>query len=286
MPESPELAYSRDRLKQLVEGRALTDLIVGSTGRYAKKAPEGLEVFLREKEIKGSPRVKEVATKGKFMWWRFNFPCDSEDWYMHCTYGMSGSWNTYLTKHSAFSVTYNDSGVPITRDTRSLFFNDPRHFGTIKFVKGSALHEKKLKTLGPCILTDDVTPEIFAQNVLKKPARTIAEALMDQSVVSGVGNYLRAEILFDCGVDPWRNVTEITSKEYVKLCEATVRIAKSSYKSHGASIKTYRNVDGSAGTTQFDFKAYGCKVCPSGHEIARRQDGNGRMMHWCPQCQK
>lgn len=286
MPESPELAYSRDRLKQLVEGCALTDLIVDPKGRYAKKAPEGLEVFLREKEIKGSPRVKEVATKGKFMWWRFNFPCDSEDWYMHCTYGMSGSWNTYSTKHSAFSVTYNDSGVPITRDTRSLFFNDPRHFGTIKFVKGSALHVKKLKTLGPCILTDDVTPEIFAQNVLKKPARTIAEALMDQSVVSGVGNYIKAEALFRSGVSPWRQVTEISSVEYVSLCESVVTVASESYAAQGATISTYRTVDGHEGTTQFNFKVYSMKQCPKGHDVRREETPEGRTSHWCPQCQK
>ena len=286
MPEGPELAYSRDRLKQLVEGQALTDLVVGTSGRYSKKPPEGLDAFLHEKQIKGSPRVKEVATKGKFMWWRFNFPCDSEDWYMHCTYGMSGGWYTYATKHAAFSVTYNESGIPITRDTKRLFFNDPRHFGTIKFVKGRPAHDKKLSTLGPCILTSTLTSDLFAQNVLKKPARTIAEALMDQSVVSGVGNYIKAEVLFRSGVSPWRPVTEITPAEYVSLCESVVTVASESYATQGATISTYKTVDGHEGTTQFNFKVYSMKQCPKGHDVRREETPEGRTSHWCPQCQK
>lgn len=286
MPESPELAYSRDRLKQLVEGQALTDLIVGTTGRYSKKPPEGLDAFLREKQVKGSPRVKEVSTKGKFMWWRFNFPCDSEDWYMHCTYGMSGGWYTYTTKHVAFSVTYNGSGIPVTRDTKSLFFNDPRHFGTIKFVRGRHAHDKKLSSLGPCILTDEVTPEIFAQNALKKPARTIAEALMDQTVVAGVGNYIKSECLFRCGVSPWRRVTDLTAAEYVSLRDAFVSVAKESYASQGATISTYRTVDGLEGTTQFDFKIYSRRKCPEGHDVVREATPEGRTSHWCRVCQR
>ena len=286
IPEGPELAYSRDRIKQLILGKALTDLSVGNGGRYIKSPPQGLSEFLKEMDKAGAPRVKEVGTHGKFMWWRFNFPCKHEDWYLHCTYGMSGGWYTFSTKHTAFSVGYNDSGIPDFPDTQRLSFNDPRHFGTLKFMRSDSAHNKKLSTLGPCILGGQLTPEIFAINALKKPNRTIAEMLMDQSCISGVGNYLRAEILYDCKLDPWKKVLDLTSLQYVILCESTIRVASASYRSQGASIKTYRTVDGETGTTQFDFLVYSRKTCPLGHVIQRAKDPKGRMMHWCGVCQR
>lgn len=279
MPEGPEVAHSRDRIKQLLIGQFVEQISIGESGRYAKKHPDGFSEFIsiiKKEKIK----VFDVASRGKLMYWVLKSEIGREI-YLHSHFGMSGGWFVEPSKHTSIYINYSQMGT-----VKRLFFNDPRRFGTIKFLMNTNDHEKKLKTLGPCVLSGSLTSEIFAKNILRKPTRTIAEALMDQSVVAGVGNYLRAEILFDCGVDPLRNVTEITSKEYVKLCEATIRIARSSYESHGASIKTYRSVDGSAGTTQINFRVYGCKVCPSGHEITRSQDGNGRMMHWCSSCQR
>lgn len=281
MPECPELKHSRDRLREVLLDKKITRLTCAETGRYKTKQPVGMSEIIQDLPLK----VTSINTKGKFMWWTLEGK--TKNWYMWCTYGMSGQWSRSAGKHVGFIVEFNDSGTFNTREQQKMFFNDTRRFGTIKFVYNQDQHDKKLNSLGPDVLEDPpVDPEIFAKRILHKPNRTIAEALMDQSGVAGVGNYLRAEILYDCGVDPWRNVTEITSEEYVKLCEATVRIAEASYKSQGASIKTYRNVDGSTGTAQFDFKAYGCKECPLGHEIMRRHDENGRMVHWCTLCQK
>lgn len=286
MPEGPELAYSRDRIKKLVESKSLTDVSVGLTGRYVKSPPQGFQDFVSDTKTLGSPRVEEISTHGKFMWWSLSFPGEDEPWYMHCTYGMSGGWYLSPTKHTAFVVEYNGSGVPITRDTQKLFFNDPRHFGTIKFVKGHKEHGKKLRSLGPCILGSLLTPELFAEKLLGKPTRTIAEALMDQSAVAGVGNYIKAEALYRSGVSPWRIVTDISSEEYVSLCKSVTDVASESYKSQGATISTYRTPDGSKGTTQFDFRVYSRKTCPVGHEILREETPEGRTSHWCPQCQK
>ena len=257
-----------------------------SVGRYLKNPPVGFDEFLHEMKRTGSPRIREVGTKGKFMWWRFNFPCEHENWYLHCTYGMSGGWFNYSTKHSAFAITYNQSGISILRDTRDLFFNDPRRFGTLKFVKGDVIHEKKLASLGPCILTSKITPELFAEKILRKPNRTISESLMDQSVVAGIGNYLKAEILFKSKISPWRNVTDISSKEYVELLKNSIEIANLSYESQGATISTYRTVDGSRGTTQFDFQIYSKQICSAGHSVRREDTPDGRTSWWCSVCQK
>ena len=219
------------------------------------------------------------------MWWKFSFAHDNEPWYMWCTYGMSGQWGTSQTKHSSFEVKYNQHGQRYF-EAFGLWFNDIRHFGTLKFVRGENRHKRKLNTLGPCVLTGAVTPEIFAEKILNKPNRTIAEALLDQSAISGIGNYMRAEALFRAGISPWRSVTEITTDEYVTLCKSVLSVAQESYKSQGATISTYRNVDGAKGTTQFSFQVYSRKSCPKGHEIIKEETPEGRTSHWCKHCQK
>jgi DNA-formamidopyrimidine glycosylase len=245
--------------------------IVG--GRYAKKPIEELHEFLRDNE-NNSYVIESIDVKGKFMWWTMG------PWKMWCTYGMSGQWTTTPPdRNTAVILSYDE-------DPKNIGFHDTRRFGTLKFVKDERTHKKKLESLGPDVISDDtLTPEIFAKRMLNKANRTICEALMDQSVVAGIGNYLRAEILFSCGIDPWRNVTDISSQEYVGLCEESKRISHQSYTSQGASIKSYRNVNGSTGASQFSFKVYARTRCPKDHEIRRERDEGDRMVHWCPQCQ-
>lgn len=287
IPEGPELAYARDRLKILLSRKRITDMSIGMTGRYTKKSPEGFDRILSLIKSKGrGPLVTEVSTHGKFMWWKFMFDDDSVSWYMHCTYGMSGGWYKSPSKHTAFVMEYAAGDAHIIRETHNIFFNDPRHFGTLKFVQGDALHTKKLATLGPCILSSGVTPELFSENALCKPTRTISEALMDQSCLAGVGNYLKAEALYRSGISPWRCVTDLSASEYVDLTRDVVDVATESYRSQGATISTYRTVDGQRGTTQFDFRIYSRKQCPKGHIVTREQTPEGRTSHWCKQCQK
>lgn len=262
-------------------GNKIHKLEIGSAGRYKTSSPIGYDQISKELPL----LVESIDVKGKFMWWSFRSSSGNR-WYMHCTYGMAGGWFTSRNNHTCFSINFNGSGVPITRDSRTLFFNDMRHFGTIKFVSSEEEHRKKLLSIGPCIFDENLTAETFAKMILKKPNKAICEALMDQKMISGIGNYLRSEILYDCKVDPWRCVTDITPQEYVDLHEKTVVISKQAYLSQGATIKTYRTANDSVGSAQFSFKVYGKKIDPLGNEVVREEDSNGRIIHWCPTHQK
>lgn len=281
MPEGPELRHSRDVLSSILVGKKIIKFEPTTVGRYSSTPPVGLSEIMKDAPL----LVESIDTRGKFMWWTLSSAAGKK-WYMHCTYGMSGGWFRNHNNHTAFVVEFNCSGVPITRDTEMLFFNDMRHFGTIKFVSSEKDHTKKLGTLGPCIFDPALTPEIFAKRILRKPNRTIAEALMDQSNVAGIGNYLKAEALFRSSISPWRNVTDISVSEYVLLFKVVANIAVDSYSSQGATLRTYQTVDGSSGSGQFMFKIYGMKRCPDGHETLREETPEGRTSWWCRECQK
>ena len=263
-------------LQQILLQNQLLWVEIGA-GRYAKKFPEGYEVF-HGLLIKSSAKIEEVQVKGKFMWWKFSMPQEKEPWYMWCTYGMSGQWSQKPSKHTAVTLRLGDG--------TSLFFNDPRHFGTIKFVKGETTHLKKLASLGPCILGDPLTPEIFVKNVLRKSKATIAENLMNQKLIAGVGNYIKAECLYRSGISPWRIVSDINADEFLRLHRSVLDVARESYASQGASIYTYKNVDGSEGSSHFEFQVYGRKTCPQGHPVTNEETPEGRTSWWCQTCQK
>lgn len=278
MPEGPELRSSRDNLRNILLGRKIVDLWPTTTGRYKSKPPEGLQLV---KEVESPLTIESIDVKGKFMWWTLKN--HNKTVYMWSTYGMSGQWTPVHDKHAAFIIQYNDSGIKITRDWQTLYFVDPRHFGTIKFVDDPKAHQKKLDSLGPDVLSDPpMTPELFAKSVLKKPNRVISEALMDQSTLSGVGNYMRAEALWLAKVNPWKRVVELTSEQLLALYESTLSVAKNSYESGGATIHTYKGVEGTEGTYSSRFVVYGRLVDADGNEVVREEGPGGRTVHWSP----
>ena len=270
IPEGPELATSRDQLRAFLVGKRLTDIqVVG--GRFAKSPPDGLKEILEENS-RGKLRIDSIDTKGKFMWWTMG------SWRMWCTYGMSGQWSKKMSSHTAIVLECeDDSGT-----TTTVYFNDQRRFGTIKFVNDKKSHEKKLASLGPDVLGAELTPEIFAKNLLVKPDRPICEALMDQSCVSGIGNYIRAEAMWLARVDPWKPVCELSSQQILDLCESATSVSKNSYRSGGATIHTYESPSGKSGEYSSRFVVYGRKVDADGNAVSCKKDSNGRTVHWSP----
>jgi formamidopyrimidine-DNA glycosylase len=281
VPEGPELRHSRDILRTILVEKSISRFFTTSQGRYREKEPEGLSEVSSDLPLK----IQAIDTKGKFMWWTLEGK--SKTWYMWCTYGMSGQWSRTFDKHTGFVVEYSNSGSLILRDQQKIFFNDQRRFGTIKFVDEHKLLTSKLKSLGPDILDEPpISPDLFAKRILLKHNRTISEALMDQSCVSGIGNYLKAEILFRSGVSPLRNAIDLSAEEIYRIYEETLKASRESYSDHGASIRTYKTVNDSKGKAQFYFRVYGKESCPIGHKINREQTKDGRTSWWCSTCQK
>ena len=281
MPEGPELRHSRDVLRSILVGKFINRLHVSQNGRYAAKVPDGFDAIVKDLPLK----INSIDVKGKFMWWTLQG--ETNPWYLWSAYGMSGQWSRKSSSNVCFVVEFNDTGQFVDKSQQKLFFNDQRHFGTIKFVSSLKVHQKKLASLGPDVLEDPpLDPELFAKRILLKPHRTISEALMDQSCVSGVGNYLKAESLYRAGVSPHRCVTDMTATEIEKLWSEVILSCRESYADQGASIRTYKTVDGDQGKAQFFFRAYNQKECPGGHKVTREETKDGRTSWWCPICQK
>lgn len=171
MPEGPEVRRSTEALAKKLVGKRLANAFIGKHGRYVTSLPTGFKEFLGELRGRGSPTITEVNCKGKFMWWKLEFdrkPGDpvrvDDPWYLWITYGMSGQWNDSESPYTAFGIYYGHvfDGNNNFVQPPGLYFNDIRHFGTLKFVNSVKAHNKKLASLGPDVLSDPPTWQVFA----------------------------------------------------------------------------------------------------------------------------
>jgi formamidopyrimidine-DNA glycosylase len=96
-----------------------------------------------------------------------------------------------------------------------LYYYDSLSFGTMKIVNSKIELEKKLNTIAPDIMDKNTTYDVFKKQILKKNNlnKVIGIVLMNQKVISGIGNYLRSDILWLSRISPYRKISDITEKE-------------------------------------------------------------------------
>ncbi len=239
------------------------------SGRYVTHGPpSGLGEFIDSLPA----TVTKVGCKGKFIYILFD-----NDYSIWNTLGMAGSWSPIIGKHSRFKLNFKDG---------SAYFNDIRNFGTIRVTSDVGDLYKKLGSLGPDMLSENVSDTVFMARLRKKNLKTVAEAIMNQSIISGVGNYLKSEALYLAQISPHRNVLDLSDQELSSLNAAIKLTIKSAYKSGGATIHTFLDFDGKEGEYTRRFAVYNQKYDPSGNRVVRETTRDKRTSFWVPEIQK
>lgn len=175
------------------------------------------------------------------------------------------------------------------RDGSVLFFNDLRKFGYIKLFKTPDLKSsKELKDLGPNPFTGDLNEEYLMRVIAKRPKIKIKQILMDQTVISGIGNIYADESLFCAGISPLRLAGQVSRTELSRLIDCIRKVLKLGLEYGGSSENTFVNVEGQQGQMQNHFKVYRKtgETCPNGCGTIKRTVVGGRGTHFCPMCQK
>ena len=201
----------------------------------------------------------------------------SNGWFIINKLGLSGGW--FLEKLP------RNNAVEMETTGRTFYFNDPRHYAYFKFTNDENEMNKELNSLGPDFLSDKISPNLFLERLnekknLKKP---IYEVLADQSVFSGIGNYLRAEILYAAKINPNRKTEDI--KNPLDILVIGQKIIKDAYKHHGASLQNYYDVNHNKGSFQDFLKVYDKKVDPLGNKVEKIKTKDERNVYWVPAVQ-
>ena len=178
----------------------------------------------------------------------------------------------------------NNNNEPPKR-TR-IYYYDTRNFGTLRFSLNRVELADKLQSLGPDILEPTTcTAAVFCQIVAatKKPSMNICRFLMDQSKISGVGNYMLAEGLYRARIDPFCALEDLSTDDQVRLFEELQKVAVESYQSQGmtrTAVGQYRTMDGQQGQYAFSLQCYGQQVAKNGEKVYKQVNGPHNRTIW------
>jgi formamidopyrimidine-DNA glycosylase len=270
MPEGPEVATMARLLRERLKSENLVDVQILS-GRYVRHGPPaGWEDLSKQLPVS----ICSIRVRGKLI----HIALASS--HILSTLGMSGWWSfTTGDRHERLRFT-TASGITFS-------LNDPRNFGTISVVNQQEV-DRRMSQFGPDLLNETVLLEDFRSclDTRRNRKKTIAEVLMDQRVVCGIGNYLKAEILYRSQVSPWRNVEDLSDEDVTAIHDSAVHLINLSYNLGGATIQNYRSPDSNGGLYSRRFAVYGQQEDPLGNPVVREKTPEGRTTHWVPQLQR
>lgn len=288
MPELPEVETVRIGLTRLLLGMRIV-AVSHDTPRSFPNAPEDVERFLI-----GS-KVVEVNRRAKVLL----IELDSK-YSLVIHLKMTGQL-VFIGKDQRFGAGHpNDSLInelpdKSTRvtfefnDGSHLYFNDQRKFGWVRLLPTAEVPNIDFfKRVGPEPLGADFTPKAFRERFLRRPNTSIKAALLDQTVIAGVGNIYADESLWAAKIHPSTPVKAVSTAKMNTLFTALRDVLQLSIEKGGSSDRNYVNAEGKKGsylTFASVFRREG-KPCPRCGTTIIKTRVAGRGTHTCPRCQK
>lgn len=276
MPELPEVETFARQIKPQIINKEITAFEVFDKG-LRLIAPTPLEEFTRR--LIGS-RFTSLNRHGKFLILDL-----ANNWHIVAHLRMSGRFTITKTKpdkhiHNRLYIKFADNTI--------LNFIDTRRFATFHLVDDTK-KSKSLNNLGPDALSGDWTASLFYQE-LQKHNKAIYKCLLDQSIISGIGNIYANESLFLANINPDMSANSLTKAKCAKLLINIVDILSTAINFKGTTLldKSYIDIDGSGGKFAQLLKVYArkgkpCKKCAT---IINRKKVSGRSVFYCPKCQR
>jgi len=169
---------------------------------------------------------------------------------------------------------------------RAFKFEDPRRFGSLEVQRlGPDGWPESLAGIGVEPLSDDFTGEVLFR-ASRRRKMSVKELLMDNAVVTGIGNIYAAETLFACGIRPQCRAMRLTRADCAALAREAKRILALAIEWGGTTVHDFKSVDGTEGRFAQKLRIYGQKTCPvCGANVAKVTLG-GRTSWYCPSCQR
>ena len=274
MPEGDTIFRAARTLNQALAGRVVTRFETA----YAPLASVHDQMPITGRTI------ERVESHGK--WLLFHF---SGDLILVTHMLMSGSWHIYRTGERWKRARSHMRVVVATSQFEAVAFDVPvARFHTARSLE----RHTSIPALGPDLLGKTFSEDEAVQRLLARADEEIANVLLNQRVMAGIGNVFKSEICFACGVHPFRQVATLRPQE-VDCLLATARkfLAMNASPTEQEGIATYtggRRTTGSRNQAArlWVYRRHGqpCRRC--GASILMRKQGTGaRSTYWCPQCQ-
>ena len=283
MPEVCEIALLKEYLLRKLKGRRVT-----SIHSYTKK-------YKFPNYAKIEYTIKNIECKGKFLW--MTLQQNDKILYIMAWFGLTGFFSFYKSKYDKMTIGIDDE--------YTLFFSDQLNYGNIIITDNINTLNKKLNSLAPDVLQTKFSDTEFASwiisYIMRYPNRKnmpILDLLMRQDdndgIVSGIGNYLSAEILYHAKISPHRPINSLSKHELVTLAHSIKLIVMSAYlhnKTHYIDMITVKShkkyhTDVIKQAKKFDFNVYQKTTDKFNNPVKRDKIIKGRTTYWVPAIQK
>ena len=277
MPELPEVEVVRRGLEAHVAGKTITAVRVNHPRavRRHEAGPADLTARLLNMQITGTGR------RGKYLWLTL-----SDDSALVVHLGMSGQM--------LLGPVQNEGHLRIATlldDGTAMSFVDQRTFGGWMLTDVVTVDGTDVPAPVAHIARDPLDPRFDRDgvvNVLRRKHSEIKRQLLDQTVVSGIGNIYADEALWRVKINGARLASSLSRKQLGELLDAATKVMTDSLGEGGTSFDSlYVNVNGESGYFERSLDAYGregepCRRCGA---VMRREKFMNRSSHYCPKCQ-
>ena len=289
MPELPEVETIARGLDRRVRGDVIESVWLGSKPEPLKSPAREIVATLESRRINGVRRMGKhivldleavgqapVAKHAKKSARRPDGPTSTKaQWIVHL--GMTG--RLLVCPPSEETAKHTHAVVKLASG-RELRFVDPRRFGRLSVSSNGNFEASGSEPL-------EVALDRFV-GLFRGRKTPIKSALLNQKLLSGVGNIYADESLFRAGVRPRRRAASLTQENLRLLYSSLREVLKEAIKLGGSSVSDYVDADGEEGFFQLQHRVYGregepCLVCKT---PIKRVVIAGRSSHYCPKCQK
>ncbi|ARU54445.1 MAG: bifunctional DNA-formamidopyrimidine glycosylase/DNA-(apurinic or apyrimidinic site) lyase [Pseudomonadales bacterium] len=270
MPELPEVETTKRGIAPHILSKSVTDVCIRQP-KLRWPIPDDLAERLNQ------ARLLNIHRRAKYLLLQFD-----PGWLL-IHLGMSGSLrivdpNQLPEKHDHVDIHFANT---------VLRFRDPRRFGAVLWLGDTPEDSPLLSKLGPEPLAEAFNGDYLYARSRGKTA-TVKQFIMDQAVVTGIGNIYATEALFLSGIKPTRAAGQISRERYQKLSQNAKSILEKAIDQGGTTLKDFVGSDGKPGYFKQELLAYGrkglpCVTCET--ELTEVRLGN-RSTVYCKRCQR
>ena len=269
MPELPEVETVRRGIESIVTGQTVL--------RVQRSAHHIRGNFTAQKcaELEGKI-IQAVQRRAKYL-----LLCFSTQEILMIHLGMSGQ----LLINPLHQSAHDHLCVELSSKNR-MVYRDPRRFGMLSLYEDMNSFEQD-KHLVPDGTSPQLTTE-YMRLVCNKHNKNIKALIMDQRIISGIGNIYASEILFSAKISPFKTTAKLSKNECEQIALHTNKILQAAINAGGTSLKDHTQANGKLGYFQQQLNVYNkagnlCNVC---QHIIDSSVQEGRTTFYCPQCQK
>ena len=272
MPEIAEVETVRNTLKKQILHKRIKKVKI----LYPKMIESDVESFKINLINNEFTDIKRV---GKWLIFELN------DFYLLSHLRMEGKFflknsNEEIVKHEHIVITFDDDS--------DLRYHDTRKFGRMNFIKKEELQNTIAITKQGFEPGDKKLTSEYLLEKFKNKNLAIKTLLLDQTIISGLGNIYANEVLFAARINPIKSGKEINKEEADKIIISSDKIIKRAIELGGTTIKSYTSSLGVTGRFQQELMVHKreneeCKIC---HNLIKNIKVNGRSTYYCENCQK